>query len=118
MVSISQAAYTGYIALLELLTHHCDIDETKTKVDPSKIAPVVSHLGAAVSRSDCGPARVVLRGLAAHSTVPHVTSNMPETHFDNMPTGISNVCFREGFRMPARDGVVAPVQGAVVRKPP
>ena len=26
--------------------------------------------------------------------------------------------FREGFRMPARDGAVAPVQGAVVRKPP
>jgi hypothetical protein len=30
----------------------------------------------------------------------------------------ARVCFREGFRMPARDGAVAPVQGAVVRKPP
>jgi hypothetical protein len=103
MMSISPPAYTGYIALLELLTHHCDIVETETKVGPSKIAPVDSHLGAAVSHSrlsgrdlDQIVAQLMwfLRGLAAHSTVPHVTSNIPERHFDDMPTGISNVCFR------------------------
>ena len=32
-----------------VLTHHCDSVETETKIGPSKIAPVVSYLGSAVS---------------------------------------------------------------------
>jgi len=50
-MSISPPAYTGYTDLLELLIHHSDIVETETKVGHSKIAPVVSHLCAAVSHN-------------------------------------------------------------------
>jgi len=83
MMSISPPAYTGYIALLEPLTHHCDIVETETKVGPSKIAPAAVHLGAAVGRTRLSGRdldQIVAQlmwfcaAVAAHSTVPHATS--------------------------------------------
>jgi hypothetical protein len=51
MMSVSPPAYTGYTARLELLTHHCDIVEMETTFGLSKITPVVSHFGAAVSHN-------------------------------------------------------------------
>ena len=93
MMSILPPAYTGYTALLELLTHHCDIVETETKVSSSKIAPVVSNLGAAVSHNRLSGRdldQIVAQlmwfcaAVAAHSTVPHVTSNMSEIGAEEM----------------------------------
>src|SRR6516164_8112140 len=77
-------------------------------------------LGRAPRRDVWGPIRVT--HLGPRSTRPHIKAGHMTAIDQNRPQLQQVLAKRgpstQGFRMPARDGAVAPVQGAVVRKPP